>query len=111
MNQPNVQQMMQQVQQMQQQMAEAQAKLEAEEISVTAGGGSVTVVITGGLEVRSVTIDPEAIDPEAPELLQDAVTAAVNQAIAEAKAKAEKQMGGVTGGLDLNSLGLGNLGL
>jgi len=71
MPQPNVQQMMKQVQKMQRDMAAAQEELKSEELEVTAGGGMVTVKITGALEVRSVQIDPDAIDPEDPELLQD----------------------------------------
>lgn len=71
----------------------------------------VTVKITGALEVRSVTIDPEAIDPEDAELLQDTVTAAVNQAIRESQELAEKRLGGLTGGMDLGALGLGGMGL
>lgn len=111
MPQPNVQQMMKQVQKMQRDMAAAQEKLKTEEIEVTAGGGMVTVKITGALEVRGITIDPEAIDPEDAELLQDTVTAAVNEAIRESQALAEKRMSGLTGGMDLGSLGLGGMGL
>ncbi len=110
MPQPNVQQMMKQVQKMQRDMAAAQEKLKTEEVEVTAGGGMVTVKITGALEVRSVEIDPEAIDPDDAELLQDTVVAAVNEAIREAQALAEKRMGALTGGLDMGQLGLGGLG-
>ncbi|WP_026911251.1 YbaB/EbfC family nucleoid-associated protein [Patulibacter minatonensis] len=109
--QPNMQQMMKQVQKMQADMAAAQEALQTEELDVTAGGGMVTVKITGGLEIKSVTIDPDAIDPEDAELLQDTVTAAVNEAIRQAQELAEKRMGGLTGGLDLGSMGLGGLGL
>jgi len=111
MPQPNVQQMMKQVQKMQRDMAAAQENLKTEEIEVTAGGGMVTVKITGALEIRSITIDPEAIDPEDAELLQDTVTAAVNEAIRESQALAEKRMSGLTGGMDLGALGLGGMGL
>ena len=111
MPQPNVQQMMKQVQKMQRDMAAAQENLKTEEIEVTAGGGMVTVKITGALEIRSITIDPEAIDPEDAELLQDTVTAAVNEAIRESRALAEKRMSGLTGGMDLGALGLGGMGL
>lgn len=111
MPQPNVQQMMKQVQKMQRDMAAAQESLKTEELEVTAGGGMVTVKITGALEIRSITIDPQAIDPEDAELLQDTVTAAVNQAIRESQAMAEKRLSGVTGGMDLGALGLGGMGL
>lgn len=109
--QPNMQQMMKQVQKMQADMAAAQEALQTEELDVTAGGGMVTVTITGGLVVKAVTIDPDAIDPEDAELLQDTVTAAVNEAIRQAQELAEKRMGGLTGGMDLGALGLGGLGL
>ncbi|WP_320673105.1 YbaB/EbfC family nucleoid-associated protein [Patulibacter defluvii] len=111
MRQPNMQQMMKQVQKMQADMAAAQEKLKDEELEVTAGGGMVTVKITGGLEIRGVTIDPEAIDPDDAELLQDTITAAVNEAIRQSQELAEKRLGGLTGGMDLGSLGLGGLGL
>lgn len=107
--QPNMQQMLQQVAQMQQQMEQAQRELEQEEIEVSAGGGTVKVVITGGLEVRSVTIDPQLIDTDERELLQDTVTAATNEAIRKAQARAEEALGGATGGLDLGALGLGGM--
>jgi DNA-binding YbaB/EbfC family protein len=111
MPQPNMQQMMKQVQKMQADMAAAQEALKTEELDVTAGGGMVTVKITGALEIKAVTIDPDAIDPEDAELLQDTVTAAVNEAIREAQALAEKRMSGLTGGMDLGAMGLGGLGL
>ncbi len=109
MRQPNMQQMMKQVQRMQQEMAAAQERLKDEEIDVTAGGGMVTIKITGGLEVRSVTIDPDAIDPEDADMLQDTLTAGFNEAIRQAQELAEKRLGGVTGGMDLGALGLGGL--
>ncbi|MDO9409170.1 YbaB/EbfC family nucleoid-associated protein [Patulibacter sp.] len=109
--QPNMQQMMKQVQKMQADMAAAQEALKTEELDVTAGGGMVTIKITGALEVKSVTIDPDAIDPEDAELLQDTVTAAVNEAIRQAQEMAEKRMSGLTGGMDLGAMGLGGLGL
>lgn len=109
--QPNMQQMMKQVQKMQADMAAAQEALQTEELDVTAGGGMVTVKITGGLVVKAVTIDPAAIDPEDAELLQDTVTAAVNEAIRQAQEMAEKRMSGLTGGMDLGAMGLGGLGL
>jgi DNA-binding YbaB/EbfC family protein len=109
--QPNMQQMMKQVQKMQADMAAAQEALKTEELDVTAGGGMVTVKITGALEIKSVTIDPDAIDPEDAELLQDTVTAAVNEAIRQAQELSEKRMSGLTGGMDLSAMGLGGLGL
>jgi DNA-binding YbaB/EbfC family protein len=96
---PNMQQMMRQVQKMQQDMLAAQEQLKHEEVEASAGGGMVTVRITGDLVIKSVTIDPDAIDPEDPELLQDMVTAATNEAIRSAQKLAESKLGGLAGGL------------
>jgi DNA-binding YbaB/EbfC family protein len=108
--QPNINQMMRQVQQMQADMAKAQEELKNEVVEASAGGGTVTVKITGGLELREVRIDPEAVDPEDVELLQDLVLAAVNEAIRSAQELAEKRLGGAMGGLG-GLEGLGGLGL
>jgi DNA-binding YbaB/EbfC family protein len=108
--QPNMNQMMRQVQQMQADMAKAQQELNNEVVEASAGGGTVTVKITGGLELREVRIDPEAVDPEDVELLQDLVLAAVNEAIRSAQELAEKRLGGAMGGLG-GLEGLGGLGL
>ncbi len=109
MPQPNMQAMLKQVQKMQQDMVAAQEALKNEEVSASAGGGMVTVRITGDLQVKEVKIDPEAIDPEDPELLQDMVLAATNQAIASAQELAASKMGAVSGGMDLGGLGLPGL--
>jgi DNA-binding YbaB/EbfC family protein len=69
----------------------------------------VTVKITGDLELKAITIDPEAIDPEDPELLQDMVLAAVNEGLRAAQELAATKMGAVSGGMDLGSLGLGGM--
>jgi len=106
MPQPNMNQMLKQVQKMQADMMKAQEALAAETVEASAGGGMVTVSITGDLVLKSITIDPDAVDPEDVELLQDMVLAAVNQAIAQAQEHAAKKMGGLTGGLDLGGLGL-----
>jgi nucleoid-associated protein EbfC len=108
--QPNMNQMMRQVQQMQADMAKAQAELQNEVVEASAGGGTVTVKITGGLELREIRIDPEAVDPEDVDLLQDLVLAAVNEAIRSAQELAEKRLGGAMGGLG-GLEGLGGLGL
>ena len=99
MPQPNMQQMLKQVQKMQQDMVAAQEQLKHEVIEASAGGGMVTVKISGDLVVQSVTIDPEAIDPEDAELLQDMVTAATNEAIRAAQQLAADRMGGLAGGM------------
>ena len=106
MPQPNMNQMLRQVQKMQQDMAAAQEQLKHEEVTSSAGGGMVSVTVTGELMVKAITIDPEAIDPEDPELLQDMVLAAVNEGLRSAQELAAKKMGGLTGGIDPSSLGL-----
>jgi hypothetical protein len=110
---PNMQQMMQQVQKMQQDMESAQEKLKDETVEASAGGGMVTVKISGDLQVQAVQIDPAAVDPEDVEMLCDMVLAAVNEALRSAQELAASRLGATTGGLGLDSLppGLGGLGL
>ena len=103
--QPNMNQMMKQVQKMQADMMKAQEALANETIEASAGGGMVTVTITGDLQVKDIVIAPDAIDPEDPELLQDMVLAAVNEAIRQAQELAATRMSGLTGGMDLGALG------
>jgi nucleoid-associated protein EbfC len=107
---PNMQQMMQQVQKMQQDMESAQEKLKDETVEASAGGGMVTVKISGDLQVQAVQIDPAAVDPEDAEMLGDMVRAAVNEALRAAQELAADRLGATTGGLDLGGLG-GGLGL
>ena len=97
--QPNMNQMMKQVQQMQAEMMKAQEELASEILETSAGGGMVTVKITGGLELRDIAIDPEAVDPEDVELLQDMVLAATNEAIRAAQERAASKMNAASGGL------------
>jgi DNA-binding YbaB/EbfC family protein len=97
--QPNLNQMMKQVQQMQAEMAKAQEQLKSEVVEASAGGGMVTVKISGDLQIREIRIDPDAVDPDDVELLQDMVLAATNEAIRSAQELAASKMGGVTGGL------------
>jgi len=106
--QPNMNQMMRQVQKMQADMAKAQQELANEVVEASAGGGMVTVKISGDLELKQLTIDPEAIDPDDAELLQDMVQAAVNEAIRSAQELAASKMNQAAGGL---AGGLGGLGL
>lgn len=110
MPQPNMQQMLKQVQKMQADMMAAQEQLKNETVEASAGGGMVKVKVSGDLEIKDVVIDPAAVDPEDVELLQDLVLAATNEALRAAQELAEKKMGGVTGGLDLGSMGLPGLG-
>ncbi|HEU4978449.1 MAG TPA: YbaB/EbfC family nucleoid-associated protein [Solirubrobacteraceae bacterium] len=107
---PNMNQLLKQAQQMQQKMAQdmaaAQEQLKNETVEASAGGGMVTVKVSGELVVQDVRIDPAAIDPEDPELLQDMVLAATNEALRAAQELQASRMGAITGGLDLGGLGL-----
>ena len=109
MPQPNMNQMLKQVQQMQAEMMKAQEGLKDEIVEASAGGGMVTVKVSGELEIKDLTIDPEAVDPEDVEMLQDMVLAAVNEAMTSSQELANKKMGGITGGL--GDLGLNLPGL
>ncbi len=97
-------QLLQQAQQMQAQMAQAQEQLANEIVEASAGGGLVTVKATGTGEIRQITIDPKAIDPDDPELLEDTVLAAVNEALRSAQALAQSKLGGSLGSLGLPGL-------
>jgi DNA-binding YbaB/EbfC family protein len=100
-------QMMKQVQQMQAEMMKAQEQLKHEVVEASAGGGTVTVKVTGDLEIQEIKIDPQALDPDDVELLQDMVLAATNEALRSAQELAANRMGGLTGGLgDLGLPGL-----
>ena len=96
--------LLQQVGQMQQQMQQAQEELAKETVDASAGGGMVTVTANGAGEVKSIKIDPKAIDPDDPELLADMILAAVNEALRSAQKLAEAKLGGLTGGLGLPGL-------
>jgi nucleoid-associated protein EbfC len=98
--------MMKQVQQMQAEMTEAQEKLKDEVVEASAGGGMVKAKMSGDLRLLELTIDPQAIDPEDSELLQDMVLAAVNEGLRSAQELAARKLGGATGGLG----GAGGLG-
>jgi nucleoid-associated protein EbfC len=102
---PNMQQMMQQVQKMQKEIELAQEQLKNEVVEASAGGGMVTVKVSGDLELREVRIDPSAVDPEDVEILADMVLAATNEALRKAQDLAASKMGGATGGLDLGEFG------
>lgn len=90
-----------QAQQMQAQMMRAQAKLKETEVEGTAGGGMVTVKMNGGQEVLSVSINPEVVDPQEVEMLEDLVVAALKNAHEKVSELANSTMGSVTGGLNL----------
>jgi len=110
---PNIGALLQQAQKMQEDMMAAQEKLKDERVEASAGGGMVKVVMSGDLEVKSLAIDPDAVDPEDVEMLQDMVLAAVNEALRQAMELQSKATG--MGGMDPSSAldalgGLGGLG-
>jgi len=101
--------LMQQVGQMQEQMQKAQDELANETVEATAGGGMITVVANGAGEIKQIKIDPKAVDPNDPEMLEDMILAAVNEAIRSAQSLMESKLGGLAGGA-LGGLGLPGLG-
>jgi DNA-binding YbaB/EbfC family protein len=105
----DMEKLLQQVGQMQDQMQKAQAELADETVEATAGGGMVTVTATGAGEIKQIKIDPKAIDPDDPEMLEDMVLAAVNEAIRSARNLMETKLGGLAGGA-LGGLGIPGLG-
>ncbi|MCM3694723.1 MULTISPECIES: YbaB/EbfC family nucleoid-associated protein [Neobacillus] len=97
----NMQNMMKQMQKMQKKMAEAQEELGQQKIEGTAGGGMVTVIVTGHKEVVDVQIKPEAVDPDDIEMLQDLVLAATNDALKKVEELTNNTMGQFTKGMNL----------
>ncbi len=96
--------MMKQAQKMQQEMLKMQEEMESKEYSASAGGGMVTACVNGKHEIVSLSIKPEAVDPEDVEMLQDMVIAAVNEALRTADAEAANNMSRLTGGLNLGGM-------
>ncbi|MBE5897962.1 MAG: YbaB/EbfC family nucleoid-associated protein [Lachnospiraceae bacterium] len=94
----NMNNLMKQAQKMQRQMEQAQAALETEEVTAAAGGGAVEVTVSGKKEVTKVHIDPEVIDPDDVEMLEDLIMAATNEALRQIEAKAQSSMSAITGG-------------
>jgi DNA-binding YbaB/EbfC family protein len=107
MPQPNMQQLLAQAQKMQQEMLAAQESLKDEVVEASAGGGMVTVKVTGDMVIKAIEIDKDAVDPDDVELLQDMVLAAVNEALRSAQELASAKLGGIAGGMG----GLGLPGL
>ena len=97
----NMNNMMKQVQKMQREMAKLQEEVEQRTVEASAGGGVVTVLASGKKEIISITIKPEVIDPDDVEMLQDLITAAVNEAIRQADEMISREMSKITGGLNL----------
>ena len=102
----NQMQMMTQAQKLQQEMQKMQEELEAAEYSAAAGGGVVTATVSGKRELTALEIDPEAVDPDDVEMLEDMIIAAVNEAMRKAEDAANQNMSKLTGGLSLGNLGL-----
>ena len=113
---PNLNKMLEQAQAMLAQQQAAQEKLKEQKVEATAGGGMVRVVMTGDMRLQELAIDPDAVDPEDVEMLQDLVIAAVNEALRSAEELQQKALGGTGGaeGFDpmsaLDALGMGGLG-
>lgn len=100
----NMNQMLKQAQKMQEDMTNLQADLEQREYTATSGGGMVEVTVDGKHLLKSIKINPDIIDPEDSEMLEDLVTVAINEAITNAIKTAEEEMGAITGGLNMPGL-------
>ena len=100
----NMNQMLKQAQKMQEDMTNLQADLEQREYSAASGGGMVEVTVDGKHLVKAIKINPDIIDPDDSEMLEDLVTVAVNEAISNAIKTAEEEMGAITGGLNMPGL-------
>jgi DNA-binding YbaB/EbfC family protein len=96
--------MLRQLQQMQDQISKAQQEIEESTVEASAGGGAVTVVVSGQPKVQSVKIEPEAVDPDDVEMLEDLITAALNEALEKVRTMQAERFGSVAGGLDLPGL-------
>lgn len=101
MAQMNMQQMMKQARKMQEQLAAAQENIAQSTVDASAGGGMVKVTVNGEMQITSLKIDPEALDPEDVEMLEDMITAALNEALRGVGDLANRQMGAITGGLNI----------
>lgn len=100
----NMNNMMKQVEKLQKQMAEMQEDLKNQEVLASSGGGAVEAVVNGNKELVKITIDKEVIDPEDKDMLEDLILAAVNEALRNAEDKVNKEMGKLTGGLNIPGL-------
>jgi DNA-binding YbaB/EbfC family protein len=101
---PEYGKIMKQVQKMQQDMAKAQEELGQERIEASAGGGMVKVVVSGNQQLLEIKIDPQAVDPNDVEMLEDMILAAVNEGMRQAQELAGRKLGGLTGGLSIPGL-------
>lgn len=100
----SMQKQMQQIQQMQRRMEQMQAELEEKEIETTAGGGAVSVVISGAKEIKKITLKPEVVDPDDVEMLEDLIMVAVNEGLRQVEEMSQNEMGKLTGGLNIPGL-------
>lgn len=100
----DMRQMMRQAQKMQKELNKAQEEIATMSFEATSGGGMVTAVASGDMKITALTIDPEAVDPEDVEMLQDMVTAAVNEALAGVSELSNQRMNAVTGGMSIPGL-------
>ena len=98
--------LMSQVQQMQQQMSVQQEALASEVVTITAGGGAITIAISGHQRIQSIKINPEVVDAQDVEMLEDMLVAGVNAAIEQSQTMAAQRMEGITGGLNMDLGGL-----
>jgi len=96
--------MLRQLQRMQDQISKAQQEIEESTVEASAGGGAVTVVVNGQPKVQSVKIEPEAVDPDDVEMLEDLIAAALNEALEKVRTMQAERFGSVAGGLDLPGL-------
>jgi len=100
----NMNQMLKQAQKMQEDMAALQEDLEQREYTATSGGGMVEVTVDGKHLIKNIKINPDAVDPDDAEMLEDFITIAVNEAISNAIKTSEEEMGAITGGLNMPGL-------
>jgi len=100
----NMNQMLKQAQKMQEDMANLQADLEQREYTATSGGGMIEVTVDGKHLIKNIKINPDAIDPDDSEMLEDLITVAVNEAISNAIKTSEEEMGAITSGLNMPGL-------
>lgn len=100
----NMNNMLRQAQKMQEEMAKAQESLEQQELEASVGGGAVSVKVSGKKEVISITLSPDAVDPDDVEMLQDLIVSAVNEALRKADEAAAASMSRITGGMNIPGL-------
>lgn len=101
---PNMGNLLKQAQQLQSKMARLQEELEEKTVEASSGGGMVTAVVNGRQEILSINIEPEVINPDDQEMLQDLILAAINDGLAKARNMVNEEMGKLTGGLNLPNI-------